>query len=407
MCTCITLVLACEQAHLQSRSQRPQPFCTVMRMPLPLDKSNGGSGDEIGSLHKGQQDDVTCQKHGVIWVCQMNESWSCFWSRFSEMAILPHLSRCYYIVRSRCYTGSNRSKEKGKRVKDRRKNGASKRAGLALVPFFARPKPKNSFLGLSLLQNHTEMLATQDKSLWSLWLFNPWSRYCRCGPCGRGSCGHCGPCVNVTVMALMVTRVNTFLVILVVVVVLAVIMVCVVVKVVVVANLPNTCGIVIPVVLVIVRILVVLMGFVLVIVIMVVEVILVAVILVIVVVKVVMIVGVANVAGAVMVNLVVDRDLTGMITLALRNRLFCPKVDSFEVVSPRCKSICPMFICHSLSLKKWLIVNDSACTCRSTTFSSENFTQILCTVSFSISNVIIDIDNIVQLAIAAIESKLN
>ena len=85
------------------------------------------------------------------------------------MAILPHLSRCYYIVRSRCYTGSNRSKEKGTRVKDRRKNGASKRAGLALVPFFARPKQKNSFLGLSLLRNHTEMLATQASS--------------PCGPC--------------------------------------------------------------------------------------------------------------------------------------------------------------------------------------------------------------------------------
>ena len=55
----------------------------------------------------------------------------------AEIAILPHLSRCCYIVRSRCYTGSNWSKEKEARVKDHRKNGASKRVVLALVPFFA------------------------------------------------------------------------------------------------------------------------------------------------------------------------------------------------------------------------------------------------------------------------------
>ena len=75
-----------------------------------------------------------------------------------------------------------RSKEQGTRVKERAKNGVSKRAGrgwgrklapvpsssasllfhfLALVPFFARPKPKVPFLGLSLLRNQTETLATQ------------------------------------------------------------------------------------------------------------------------------------------------------------------------------------------------------------------------------------------------------
>ena len=74
-----------------------------------------------------------------------------------------------------------RSKERGTRVKDRAKNGASKRAGrgwgrkegpsfpfpsplfhfLALVSFLARPKPRIPFLGLSLLRNQTETLATQ------------------------------------------------------------------------------------------------------------------------------------------------------------------------------------------------------------------------------------------------------
>ena len=58
------------------------------------------------------------------------------------------------------------SKERGTRVKDRAKNGASKRAErgwksflplpllhfLALVPFLARSKPKIPFLGLSLLR---------------------------------------------------------------------------------------------------------------------------------------------------------------------------------------------------------------------------------------------------------------
>ena len=72
------------------------------------------------------------------------------------------------------------SKERGTRVKDRAKNGGSKRAGrvgfpsfplpppplplfhlFALVLFLARSKPKILFLGLSLLGNQTETLATQ------------------------------------------------------------------------------------------------------------------------------------------------------------------------------------------------------------------------------------------------------
>ena len=63
---------------------------------------------------------------------------------------------CVASVSLRC-----RSKERGTRVKDRTKNGASKRAGMALVSFLARPKPRIPFLGLSLLRNQTETLATQ------------------------------------------------------------------------------------------------------------------------------------------------------------------------------------------------------------------------------------------------------
>ena len=48
------------------------------------------------------------------------------------------------------------SKEQGTRVKDRAKNGT-------LVPFFMWPKPKIPFVGLSLLRNRTETLATQGK----------------------------------------------------------------------------------------------------------------------------------------------------------------------------------------------------------------------------------------------------
>ena len=51
-----------------------------------------------------------------------------------------------------------RSKERGTRVKGRAKNGVSERA---LVSFLARPKPRIPFLGLSLLRNQTETLATQ------------------------------------------------------------------------------------------------------------------------------------------------------------------------------------------------------------------------------------------------------
>ena len=36
---------------------------------------------------------------------------------------------------------------------------------LALVSFLARPKPRIPILGLSLLQNQTEMLATQAKAI--------------------------------------------------------------------------------------------------------------------------------------------------------------------------------------------------------------------------------------------------
>ena len=51
-----------------------------------------------------------------------------------------------------------RSKERGTRVKDRAKNGFH---FLALVSFLAGPKPRIPFLGLSLLRNQTETLATQ------------------------------------------------------------------------------------------------------------------------------------------------------------------------------------------------------------------------------------------------------
>ena len=49
-----------------------------------------------------------------------------------------------------------RRKERGTRVKDREKSGF-----LALVSFLARSKPKVPFLGISLLRNQTETLATQ------------------------------------------------------------------------------------------------------------------------------------------------------------------------------------------------------------------------------------------------------
>ena len=53
------------------------------------------------------------------------------------------------------------SKEPGARVKDRAKKGRVIQHFFAFVRFFARPKPKISFLGLSLLRNQTETLAKQ------------------------------------------------------------------------------------------------------------------------------------------------------------------------------------------------------------------------------------------------------
>ena len=56
-----------------------------------------------------------------------------------------------------------RSKERETRVKDLAKNGARKRAGrVAMVQFFARPKLKIPFLGLFLLRNQTQTLATSE-----------------------------------------------------------------------------------------------------------------------------------------------------------------------------------------------------------------------------------------------------
>ena len=54
-----------------------------------------------------------------------------------------------------------RRKERGTRVKDREKSGASIFHFLALVSFLARSKPKVLFLGISLLRNQTETLATK------------------------------------------------------------------------------------------------------------------------------------------------------------------------------------------------------------------------------------------------------
>ena len=87
------------------------------------------------------------------------------------------------------------SKDRGTRVQDRARNGASKRARrgwgrkegnrsppppppplhlLALVSFLARPKPRIPFLGLSLLRNQTETLATQA-SVIQTWLVEPFT----------------------------------------------------------------------------------------------------------------------------------------------------------------------------------------------------------------------------------------
>ena len=56
-----------------------------------------------------------------------------------------------------------RREEQGTRVKDRMKNGTLFHF-LALVSFPVRPKPKIPFLGLSLLRNQMEALATQASS---------------------------------------------------------------------------------------------------------------------------------------------------------------------------------------------------------------------------------------------------
>ena len=90
------------------------------------------------------------------------------------------------------------SKDRGTRVQDRARNGASKRARrgwgrkegnrsppppppsplhlLALVSFLARPKPRIPFLGLSLLRNQTETLATQA-SVIQTWLVEPFTEF--------------------------------------------------------------------------------------------------------------------------------------------------------------------------------------------------------------------------------------
>ena len=63
-----------------------------------------------------------------------------------------------------------RSNERGTEVKDHAKNGAKMASPsplfyfLAAVSFLARSKPRIPFLGLSLLRNQTETLATQARS---------------------------------------------------------------------------------------------------------------------------------------------------------------------------------------------------------------------------------------------------
>ena len=56
-----------------------------------------------------------------------------------------------------------RNDERGTTVKDRAKNGTLFHF-LALISFPVRPKPKIPFLGLSLLRNQMEALATQASS---------------------------------------------------------------------------------------------------------------------------------------------------------------------------------------------------------------------------------------------------
>ena len=70
--------------------------------------------------------------------------------------IIVLILACVASVTVRFAPPPPRNKEGGTRVKDRAKNGASKRA---LVSFLARPKPRILFLGLSLLRNHRHGLA--------------------------------------------------------------------------------------------------------------------------------------------------------------------------------------------------------------------------------------------------------
>ena len=116
-----------------------------------------------------------------------DRTWSCV--SFRIWGIGPAIRRFFFprkkktIKQIACVASVSvrfRRKERGTTVKDRAKNGASKRAGrgwrgkegnfpspsphfhcLALVSFLARPKPRIPFLGLFLLRNQTETLATQ------------------------------------------------------------------------------------------------------------------------------------------------------------------------------------------------------------------------------------------------------
>ena len=86
-------------------------YSNVTGMPLPLDKSNGGSGDEISSgnvsLLAGYPGSIKDNK--MTYHVKSTELFECAkWMKFgvvfeagfiTEMAILPHLSRFYYIVR--------------------------------------------------------------------------------------------------------------------------------------------------------------------------------------------------------------------------------------------------------------------------------------------------------------------
>ena len=64
-----------------------------------------------------------------------------------------------------------RAKERGEdlRLGLRKGDGSDGEERLVLFPFFARPKPKIPFLGLSLLRNQTKTLATQAKRPYALW----------------------------------------------------------------------------------------------------------------------------------------------------------------------------------------------------------------------------------------------